>query len=236
MTSQPPTEGAANRPGAVLLLWGFLIVSIHAYPWVSGRKPAEIARAIEMGAARIESRTRGEVGDDAIRQAIRTQRDTYPFWRALALIGDFGLDPIAPALRAAAYATLLSALAALVGRPIGFGPALVGNARMQGWWVAGLAVSVILPAALGKPDAETTAALFLPPGKYPAAAWLAMRQADPFALVGWLALIRGAWSRHQANLLVATLAAVAIAATEAAIRIALALVAGAGMHLTVLPD
>ncbi|MFO0960531.1 MAG: hypothetical protein U0800_24365 [Isosphaeraceae bacterium] len=192
MTSQTPAEAGANRAGAALLLWAALILVLNAFPWLTGRKPAEIARAIEAGTARIEARTRGEVSDDAIRKAIRTQRNTYPFWRAMALIGDFALEPIAPALRAVAYATLLASLAALVGRPAGFGAALAGNARMQGWWVAGLAVAIFLPVALGKPGAESTAALALPPGKYPAAAGRGIRQADPFSAIGWLAMIRGA--------------------------------------------
>lgn len=236
MTRPTPTDGAVNRPGTALVLWGALIVALNAWPWANGQRPNAIAQAIEQGAARIETRTRGEIGDDTIRKAIRTQRDTYPFWRSLALIGDFGLEPIAPALRAIAFTTLLAALAALVGRPAGFAPALAQNAWLQGWWVAGLAAAIALPVALGNPRADTTAALFLPEGRYPAATWLAARQVEPFAIVGWIAMIRGAWSRGQANLLTAAAVAILIAATEAGTRIALALVNGAGIHRTILPD
>jgi hypothetical protein len=142
---------------------------------------------------------------------------------------------VAPAVRATAVATLLSALAALVGRPGGFGPALGACIDAQGAWVLGLAIRTALALAQGRPEVETSLALALPPGIHPAATWMAFRQADVFALWGWAAMALGGWRRGQANLLVASSACASVALGEATLRVGFALMTGAGMRLTLLP-
>lgn len=234
---RPPAElDPAPRFGPNLRLWMASIVALQGVLWASGLRPTALAVAVEQGAARIETRGIGEVGDDVIRQAIRQQRDTRPFWTTLALLGDFGAETLAPALRAIGAAVVFSSLAALLGRPVRFGHALAECSAAQGFWVLGLAVRVVLMVALRRADVETSLVLALPPGAYPASAWVALRQADAFALLGWAALARGGWRRGQVNLATALVVCALLALGEAAMRIAWTLVVEAGMRLTLLPE
>ncbi len=109
-----------------------MIVGLEGLLWLSGEKSQSLAEAIEQGAARVESRAFGEVREDDVRKAIRTQYATLPFWSTVALIDDFVIEPLAPAVRAVAVAALLSTLAALVGRPARFVEALGACAAVQG--------------------------------------------------------------------------------------------------------
>lgn len=233
MTQEPVSEG---RPGATLLVWTLAVLLLNAGAWLSGLRPTQLVAAIERGAARIEIRTRGELSDDTIRKAIRTQRDALPFWRTLALLGDFGVAPFLPALRALTISVVFAALAALTGRPPEFARAFHENARIQGFWVASTALPLLLMLLLGRPDVETSATLFLPSGPHPAALWVALEELAPLTLLGWLAAVRGAWRRRQANLIVAGLACLGLALMEAGARVAWTLVVGAGMRLTILPE
>jgi hypothetical protein len=131
-------------------------------------------------------------------------------------------------------ATLFAGLAALVGRPVRFADGVMGCARAQGWWVLGLAVRVGLMIALRRPEVETSAALLLPPGRYSAAVWVALRQIDVFAALGWGAMALGGWRRGQVNLAAAGLVCGAMWLVEAGVRIGFALLVGAGMRLTLL--
>jgi hypothetical protein len=228
------TEG--SRAGRTLALWAALIVACQGLLWLSGVKSYALAEAVERGAAQVETRGVGEVGDDVIRKAIRTQHDTLPFWTALALLGDFACEPLTPAVRAASVAVLLSGLAALVGRPVQFGLAMAECASAQGYWVLGLAVRTALMLARGSAEIDTSLALALPPGAYPAELVVSLQQADAFALLGWIALARGGWRRGQANLLASALVCGAVALVEATVRISFALTLGAGMRLTLLPE
>jgi hypothetical protein len=222
--------------GAWLLLWAALTVALHGAAWAAGFPTADLASAIDDGAARVESAAIGEVGDDLIRKAIRMQHDTRPFWTVVAFLGDFLGDPFSLAARAVAAATAFSAAAALRGRTIGYDRALVDCAAAQGWWVAGLAVRVALMAALRRGDVETSAALGLAPGPHHAAVALALRQLDPFVFVGWLTIASGAVRRGQTGWPSAVVIVGAFATTEAVVRIVAGLVAGAGMRLTVMPE
>jgi hypothetical protein len=213
-----------------------LSLVLHGILWASGARSSVLSEAVERGAARAEARRIGEVGDDLIRKATRTQRDTLPFWTTLAALGDFLVEPLALAGRALAAATILSALAALVGRPVGYERALAESAAAQGFWVLGLAVRTALTVALRRPEVETSAALFLPPGTYSAAAWLALSQLDAFVLLGWAALARGGWRRGQTNLAAAIAVCTLLALAEAAIRIACGMAIGSGMRLEVMPE
>lgn len=225
-----------RRFGPVLALWMILIVLLNGVQWVVGFRPSALGEAVEQGAAHAETRKIGEVGDDLIRKAIQTQRDTLPFWTTLALLGDFLAEPLALALRALGVATVFSALAALVGRPVCYERALADCAAAQGFWVLGLAVRVGIGAALGRIDTETSPALLLSPGTYPAALVLALRQLDPFILFGWFALARGAWKRGEANAVVALLVCGVLWCGESVTRLALGLSIGSAMRLDVMPE
>jgi hypothetical protein len=232
-----PRRGA--RPskyiGSMLILWAVLIIDFQGLLWLSGVKTLALQQAMEQGVARAESRAVGEMGDSQIHKAIQDQRATLRFWTTLALIGDFVVEPLAPAVRALLVATLLAALAALAGRPIGFRLALEECAAVQGYWVLGLALQTALVFILRTPDVDVSMALLLPAGTYRAAPWIALSQADAFALLGWAALIRGGWCRGQANLATATAACSAAAAVEAMIRIGFTLITGAAMRLMLMP-
>lgn len=218
-----------------LALWASLTVLIHAGLWTTGFPGRDLGEAVDVGAARAESRVSGEVGDDLIRKAVRTQRSTLPFWTVLSFLGDFLGGPAALGLRTIAVATAFSSLAAVRGRPIEYDAGLADCARIQGVWVLGLAVRAALMVALRRTEVDTSAALFLPPGNYPAALALGLQQADAFALVGWLAMAAGGRSRGQVGVPGALLVCGSCWAFESSVRVALGMVAGAGMRLSVMP-
>jgi hypothetical protein len=237
IAGHPPIEpDPAPRFGLTLLRWMVLVVALQGLLWAFGVRSTALAVAVEQGAARIETRGIGEVGDDVIRKAIRLQRASLAFWTTVALLGDFVVEPLALAVRAIVVAVVLSSLAALIGRPSRFGPALAACSWVQGFWVLGLAVRVVLMLALRRGEVETSLALILPPGSYPASAWVALRQADAFALLGWAALARGGWRRGQVNRATAVLVCALLALGEAALRVGATLVLEAGMRLTLVPE
>ncbi len=232
---QAGREGGSN-PARWLVGWMALILVLQGVLWGTGFRTASLAEAVERGAARTEAARVAEVGDDLVRKAVRLQESTLPFWTTLAAIGDFGVEPLAVVIRTLLTAVMLGGLAALVGRPLGFEAALDANARAQGWWVAGLAAKVILMVTLRRGDVEVSPTLLLPPGTYPAAWVVGLRQLDPFALIGWATLAKGAWRRGQANLAVAVLVCGLLWATGAALKVGAILVSGAGMRLTLIPE
>lgn len=232
----PSGRGLAYPAGRMLATWAMLLLLLHGSLWLSGARSVELHRAVEQGAARAEARSAAEASDTATRKAIRAQRATLMFWTTLAMIGDFVIDPVSMAVRALLVATLLSALAAMVGRPIGFGPALDDCATAQGFWVVGAAVEAGLILALRTPDVETSMVLLLPAGTYPAPLWVALRQLDPFAVLGWAALIRGGWRRGQANLVTSAVACGLLAIGELGCRVAFGLITGGAMRLMLLPE
>jgi dolichol kinase len=234
------SSAKGTRPGrsagTMLAAWVALVMILEGLLWLSGMKSVVLNEAVEQGVARAESRVLGEVSDALIRKAIRNQRGTLPFWTTIALIVDFVAEPLAVCVRALAVATLLSALAALVGRPVGFRQALDECAWLQGYWVLGLAVQLALLIKLRCAEVETSLVLLLPAGTYPALVWVALRQLDAFALLGWAALIRGGWRRGQSNLAMATLACALVALCELSCRLGFALISGSAMRLMVMPD
>ncbi len=213
-----------------------LIVLLNGLLWLSGARGGALAEAVERGTAHAETARIGEVGDEVIRKAIRTQQSTLPFWTTLAALGDFLAEPLILVLRAVLVATLFAGLAALVGRPTRFAEGLAACAAAQGLWVLGLAVRGGLMLALHRDQIETSATLLLPPAACSAALWVALRQLDVFAVLGWMALALGGWRRGQANLLTAFLICGSLWMIEAAVRISYALVIGAGMRLTLIPS
>jgi hypothetical protein len=195
-----------------------------------------LERAIEAGAAEVERRAVGEVGEDEIREAIALQRDTLPFFQALAILGNFVVGPLALGARAVCAAVVFAGLAALAGRPIGFGKGLEAAAGAQGFWVAGLAVQTVLAILLGRSEVETSATLLLDPGSHRAVVWVSLRQVDLFALLGWLALARGAWKRGQASMIGAAACVFLLGSAEGLLRIGVELVLGGWMRLSLLPE
>ena len=75
---------SAPRSGIRLALWMILTVSLQGVLWLSGVKGRALSEAVEQGATHVESHAFGEVSEDQIRKAIRTQNATLPFWTALA--------------------------------------------------------------------------------------------------------------------------------------------------------
>ncbi len=235
-----PTRPASKvrepvKLGTILAIWVSLTLALHAMVWITGFEPKSLADAVDQGAARAEISRVGEVSDDVIRKAIRLQRDTLPFWQTISRLGDFGVEPAILLLRTISVATLFAAIAALTGRPIGFMAGLRASAIVQGVWVLGLAVKVGLTIVLRRPDVETSLALLLPSGRYPAVLVLLLRQADPFVFYGWLALAWGGWRRHQVNLATALIIVLSMALGETMTRVGCGLIAGAGMRLSIMP-
>jgi hypothetical protein len=210
-----------------------LAVGSQGVAWLSGTRPMELAAAVERGAAKVESEGIGERREDDIRKDIRLQRASRSFWTALALLGDFGAEPLGLALRAVVAATAFASLAALVGRPPGFDRALAESSAAQGYWALGLAVRASLMVALRRPDVESSPVLFLPPGTYPAAMVVGLRQLDVFWMLGWSSLARGAWRRGQANLVVAFVVAATLWAVEAVLRESFTLMIEGGMRRSI---
>jgi len=226
-------DAEAGRAASALGLWIALTIALEAATWGVGARTADLARAVESGVVRIERDGAAAPSDEAVRKAVSLQRDSLPFWAALRMAADFLFEPAALALRAASAAVGFTALAALAGRGWRFGRAWSDGVRLQGWWVLGLAVRLGLVAWLrrGEADVDTSAALLLPPGTYPAAAVLALRGLDAFAAAGWLATALAARRRGDANLAVALALCGVLATFEAAVRAAAALLAGSAMRL-----
>ena len=236
MAGSEAEQSGNGRPMRRLGLWVALTIALQGALWATGFRAAALAEAVERGAERAESARIAEVGDDLVRKAVKLQESTLPFWTTLAVIGDFVVEPLTLVLRALLAAVLLGGFAALVGRPPGFERALAENAGAQGFWVLGLAVRVGLMIALKRGDVELSPTLMLAPGTYPATVVVGLRQLDPFAFLGWLAMARGAWSRGQANLAVAGLVCGMLWAAEAMARVAGTLVFEAGMRLSLMPE
>ena len=237
-TDVSPTHPKSEEPPRflpLLAVWTVLTVVTLGGLWVAGFRTRGLIEAVDRGAAKVESFRVGELNDDLIRKTIQTQRDTLPFWTVLALLGDFLVEPAALAARALAAATAFAAIAALRGRTIGYEQALAACSAAQGFWVLGLFVRAVLMVALRRDDIETSAALFLSPGVYPAYLCLALRQLDVFALIGWAVMVIGGVRRGQVKWPGGIFIALVLAGFEAVTRVGIASMLGAGMRLSVLP-
>jgi hypothetical protein len=225
---------AEPRFGTILCAWMLLVVALNGARWVAGFRPVVLAAAVEHGVHRIEADGKGEMGDEIVRKAIRTQRDSLPFWSVVLLIGDFAIEPFALALRAVAAAIGFTAIAATTGRPIRFERAASDCARLQGFWVLSLAVRVGLMIGLrrGEDDLETSLGMFLAPGTYPAATWLFIRECDVLALLGWASLAAAGRRRGDANLVAAVVLCAGMGLVETGLRAAAGLVVGSAMRLS----
>lgn len=219
--------------GPILILWMALALFIQGSLWLTGFRGTDLKLAIDQGAARVESQFIGEVGDDVIRKAVRTQRDTLPFWTVIAFLGDFLGEPAWLGVRALGVATAFAAVAALMGRPIGYDRALVSCAWAQGLWIAGMALRAGLMIGLKRREVETSAVLLLPVGSYPAWLWLTLRQVDAFAMLGWLVVGPGGLRRGQVRFLGSLLICGGFWLFESVLRVGFGLLVGAGMRLSV---
>jgi hypothetical protein len=233
---RPVEIDEAPRAGSILALWMALTVLLQMAFWISGARLADVSGAVEVGAARVESRGIGEVGDEVVRKAIGLQHDTTWFWTVLAMIGDFMVEPISLALRAGMVATLFGGIALLKGRSVEFSRGMAGCAAAQGFWVLSLAVRVILAIVLRRPEIETSPTLFLTPGAYPGILWVVLRQMDVFILLGWFVLARGGWKRGQVGIVGAVMVCGSLFLIEAALRVAFSLLVEAGMRLSLMPE
>ena len=127
---RPDPVAEPPRAGPILATWMAVAIVAQGAAWVAGARATAVGEAIETGAAKVETRGVGELGDEVVRKAINLQHDTRPFWTAMALLGDFAGEPLALALRAASVATLFAAIALLKGRPVGFAEGLARPARV----------------------------------------------------------------------------------------------------------
>lgn len=223
---------AEPRFGTILCVWMLLIVALNGARWVSGFRPVLLSAAVERGVRRIENDAAGEMSDAIVRKAIRTHRDSLPFWSVVYLIGDFVIEPAALTLRALAAAIGFTAIAATTGRPIQFERACSDCARLQGFWVLGLAVRVGLMIGLrrGDDELETSLGMFLAPGTHPAATWLLLRECDVFAMVGWASLAAAGRRRGDANLAAAVALCATLGLVETGLRASAGLVVGSAMR------
>ena len=236
MATESHRSNLPRRPGPPLAVWVVLLVLIHAADWLVGDRSPRLVQAVDQGEAKVEAQTAGtDLSADAARKLIQLQRDTRPFWTTLALLGDFGVDPLALILRPLTVATLFAAWAALAGRPSGFATALVESATLQGFWLVGPGLTLGLTLARISAQPDTSLSLFLPPGAHSVWIWTTLHQADIAALCGWLALAGTGRRRGQVSLVVALLTVVPLVVAEVAARGVAAAVLGAGMRLTIIP-
>ena len=222
--------------GLILTIWMALVVVLNGALWTTGVPDYRLAEAVERGAAKVEERSSGEENEDIVRKAIQLQRNSLRFWRTLALVGDFLVEPLWLALRAFCVAVALSSVAAMCGRPVRFPLAMHDCVVWQGVWVLRLAVQVGLMFALQRSAIDTSIVMLLPSHQFSASEWVFFEQLDYFAVLGWLGIAWGACRRGQANLLAALVTCFVVAALEASIVMGFSLLINLGMRLTVFPE
>ncbi|WP_235963340.1 hypothetical protein [Tautonia rosea] len=233
--TESESDRTASSAGSTLVAIMAAMLLIHAACWASGLRGRSLADAVERGAARVEEQSFGEVAEADIRRAIENQRSSLQFWAVLSAVGDFVVEPFVPALRALLAASGFAAIAALSGRPVRFAEALVGVAEAQWFWVIGLGVRVALMIVLDRSEIETSLVLWLPFGAYPAASWIAMRQFDLFAILGWIAVGRSGWRLGLVGPVTAGGACLLLWGIESSLRIATATLCGAAIRATLIP-
>jgi hypothetical protein len=234
MTESEP-DRTASSAGPTLAAIMTAILAIQAIGWASGLRGRTLAEAVERGAARVEERSVGEVAEADVRRAIDNQRSSLQFWAVLAAVADLVVEPLAPVLRALLASSGFAAIAALSGRPARYAEALAGAARAQWFWVIGLGVQVSLMISMDRPEVETSLVLWLPAGSYPAASWIAARQIDLFALLGWIAVGRSGWRLGLVGPATAGGACLLLWAIESSFRIGTATLCGAAIRATMMP-
>ena len=222
--------------GMILAIWMVAIIVLHGIVWTTGVKDYDLAEAVERGAARVETRQKGEESEDVIRKSINLQRDTLPFWTVIALIGDFLFAPLAMFVRPLMVAVTFSAAAALTGRKVRFPTVMFDSVAWQGVWVLGLAVQVVLMLVLRRSHIETSLLLLFPPGDYTASIWVMLRQLDCFAMLGWLGMAASAKQRGQANWVTAVLVCLSLWAMEVLIWSSVSLVVNLSMRSALMPS
>lgn len=224
------------RAGPILASWVILTLLLQAALWVSGARRTGLSEAVEVGAAKAETRSIGEASDDVVRKAIALQHDTTAFWTVILLFGDFVVEPLSLPIRAGLVAVLFAGVVMLKGRPVEFSRGMASCAWAQGFWVLGLAVRAGLTIGLQRADIETSPTLLLSPGTHPGAVWVALRQLDVFPLLGWIAMARCGIVRMRVGTLVALAICFVLFAFEAIFRVQFSLVIEAGMRLSLLPE
>jgi hypothetical protein len=244
-SGEQPGEGPTRRRppeqasyGNILLVWIALMLALNGIRWLGGFPAGGVAEGVEEGVARAELQVRGESTEEQIRKAIRSQRETIPFWTALSAIDDFLIEPAMLAGRAVAVAMLFAGVAAVTGRPIQYERALRESARIQGLWVLGLAFRVAMLVCLRRSEAgvETSLGLLLGPGAHSAMIWLVLRQLDIFALIGWAALAWSGWKRGDAAPATAAGLCGGLCLAEVSLRAAVGLLIGGSMRLSLMLD
>lgn len=211
-------------------------IVLDGVPWLAGYRQYRLAEAVEEGAAHVEQRMLGEDSPDVVREQIELQRDSLRFWTVVALLEDFLLVPLTLVFRALLASTAFSAIAAVSGRRSRF-PIIMSDAvRWQAVWVIGIAVHVVLMLVLDRDSVDTAVTVLLPAGPYSASTWTNLQQLDFFALVGWLGIAWSGWRHQQANIVVAPLICLVLAAIEVSIFASGNLLINLSMRLTLIPQ
>jgi len=248
MRSSPeaqPGEGSARRltpeqprHGQILLIWIALLMGLSGIRWLGGFPTGRVAEGVEEGVARAEVQARGESTEEQIRKLIRSQRETISFWTALSAIDDFLIEPAVLAGRAIAVAMLFAGFAAVTGRPVQYERALCESARIQGLWVLGLGIRVAMMVSMrrGEEGVDTSLGLLLEPGTHSAVVWMALRQLEVFALLGWAMLAVAGWKRGDAPLAAAIGICGGLGLAEVSLRTAFGLLMGGSMRLSLMAD
>ncbi|HAN97885.1 MAG TPA: hypothetical protein DCQ98_10835 [Planctomycetaceae bacterium] len=186
------------EPGLWLLVWSLLGLALQLSIWLTGARDESIGVAVEAGVARTESRMTGEFDEDAIREALRLQYDTFVFWRALFGIGDLLAVPTLLVGRSLAIAATIAVAGAMTGRSPKFALSFAWAAVAQGCWLIGPLASWIA-SLLGNVDFDSTLRLLLVPGPIPGPVWSLAGNVDLFAAFGWLLLTFVAMGRGWAH-------------------------------------
>lgn len=229
--SEPVVDQTAPPYAGKLSVVVLAIALANLSLWCFGIRQQEIFDAIEEGAAVVEKNTIGEVEEDQVREAIRTQRRSFQFWSTLWMLGDLVLGPLSPVLRTIVVTVAFSAAAALLGRPVGHGVALAENAGLQAFWGAAAVLEATMRLVIS-PDATVSWLALMPPDQYPASAIAQLTVLNPLAVCGWCAMGWFAWKRRQANWFVAGMIILVLALMEASVIGSLQSTMGSLMRLS----
>lgn len=230
--TESPKRHASLWVAACCLLWALQVTLC----WVTGYRDQSLQRAVEQGVVQIESRERLNHDQGMIATRREAQRATTPFWRMLWQINDFGLEPLAFWFRLWALPMAISATALLCGRWVLPEDLRPDVARCI--WPATLRPGLELITAIGNTNQASALGLnlLLPGGDYAVGPYQVLSQLDIFWLASIL-LTTWAMSRnHKLKYSQLFTAIGLVTMLEWLARIAVALIVGAGIRETLIPN
>ena len=230
-----PTIHQKSNPVLIVSFWSLIWVLQASFCWSTGYRDSRLQASIEKGVSEIESRERLNHDPAVISQKRESQRSTSSFWRTIWKIGDYALNPFALFFRLWAIPLVVSATALVGGRLI---PPEEIRPNVSRWMILALPrPGIELLCAIGK-NSSTDAIglnLILPDGNYPAILYQSLAQLDFFWLtsMGFTVLVISKYNhlKWQKVAIGCTL----VTLLEWSVRIACALIVGAGIHETLIP-